>query len=83
MPHVTVAYGDPLTDQEQRVLELTALGHVAARAGSMLGVTEHTIRTYRKRIQVKLGATCAANAVYIGVVKGLLRIPPSGGGASC
>lgn len=78
MPNVTVAYGDPITDREQRVLELTALGLTASRTGSLLGLTEHTVRTYRKRIQIKLGATCAANAVYLGAVNGSLRIPVGG-----
>lgn len=72
MPAVKIALGDPLTERELRVLELTAQGHASQRIGTMLGLTENTVLTYRKRIRVKLGAACSAHAVAIGFVKGYL-----------
>lgn len=82
MPMTKVAFGDPLTEKERRVLELTAQGHVCTRTATILGLKESTVRTYRKRIQAKLGATCAANAVYLGFVEGYLNTgQPAGGGA--
>lgn len=78
MPHVKVAFGDPLTDRELQVLARVAEGAKDSRIGSDLGLTVATIATYRKRVRIKLGAKCAAHAVALGFIRGHLPIPRRG-----
>lgn len=47
--------GTPLSAQEGRILDLIAHGHTSRAIAASLGISEHTVRTHRKRIAAKLG----------------------------
>lgn len=47
--------GTALSAQESRILDLIAHGHTSRAIAASLGISEHTVRTHRKRITAKLG----------------------------
>lgn len=47
--------GIPLSAQESRILDLIAQGYTSRAIAASLGISEHTVRTHRKRITAKLG----------------------------
>lgn len=49
--------GTALSAQESRILDLIAHGHTSREIAASLGISEHTVRTHRKRITAKLGPT--------------------------
>jgi len=65
--------GLALTIRERRVIALTAAGESIAQIGEALGMTGPTVRRHRARIQEKLGARNAAQAVAIWLGRESLR----------
>lgn len=63
-----------LTPREQGVLGMLAQGKSYAEVGSMLGVSENTVRSHVRSIYEKLGASSKTEAVMIGLRAGLLRV---------
>lgn len=47
--------GSRLSAQESRILDLIAHGHTSRSIAASLGISQHTVRTHRKRITAKLG----------------------------
>lgn len=74
MPSVVAQRGEPLTDRERQVLALVAQGFKDSRIAVVLGVSAATVATYRKRLRIKLGATCAAHSVALGFLNGYLKV---------
>lgn len=44
-----------VSDREFQVLELIAAGYTHAQTGRRLGISQHTVDTYVKRLKAKLG----------------------------
>ena len=65
--------GKELTAREIEVLQAMAEGESAFQTGARLYVSEETIKSHRKNIIGKLEARNGANAVAIGVRRGLIR----------
>jgi DNA-binding NarL/FixJ family response regulator len=65
--------GDPLTEREIEVLAGVAAGESARETGKRLYLSPETVKGYRKRLIAKLAARNGANAVLIGIHKGLIR----------
>ena len=55
-----------LTAREREVLELLANGLHTSEIGAQLGVSENTVKTHARHLQVKLGASTRAHAVTLG-----------------
>jgi DNA-binding CsgD family transcriptional regulator len=70
---VAVAHGQPLTPREVLILDGMARGHTKGEIGDRLGLKESTIRSYTRRINVKLGAKNARHAIALGFVHGYLK----------
>lgn len=67
--------GDPwdtLTEREQEVLTLVALGHTAAGIAERLSLSPKTVETYRARGMEKLGLRSRAALVQFAIKRGLL-----------
>jgi two-component system response regulator DevR len=62
-----------LTRRERQVLQLVADGLANREVGSVLYVTEDTVKSHIRNILTKLGATSRANAVAIGIRARLIR----------
>lgn len=77
MPAVATVYGQKLTKRELGVIANAAHGRTARQIGNRLGITEATVRTYFKRIYIKLGARDKAHAVAIAFVRRDLTLPPA------
>lgn len=52
-----------LTARERQVLELLCLGHTSEEIGDLLGIRTATVRTFRDRINARLGTHSAVQAV--------------------
>ena len=63
---------DELSDREQEVLTLVALGHTAAEIAERLNLSVKTVETYRARGMEKLGLRSRAALVQLALQKGLL-----------
>lgn len=65
MPSHTLQEGDPvaLTDREQQILRLIAVGRDNAQIASALHLAEQTVRNYVSRLYVTLGLHSRAEAV--------------------
>lgn len=61
-----------LTEREQQVLRLVALGHSNAELASALTIAESTAKTHLKRIMPKIGARDRAQAVVVAYRSGLV-----------
>jgi DNA-binding NarL/FixJ family response regulator len=63
---------EPLTQREQEVLRLLALGHTNAEAAAKLHLSVRTVETHRSNIQAKLGSTSRAELVRQALERGLI-----------
>jgi two-component system response regulator NreC len=62
-----------LSEREQEVLEMVALGHTSAEIAEKLGLSAKTVETYRARGMEKLGLRTRAALVRFALQKGLIR----------
>jgi DNA-binding NarL/FixJ family response regulator len=75
LPDSSGAAADPwdaLTDREQEVLTLVALGHTSAEIANRLSLSPKTVETYRARGMEKLGLRSRAALVQFAIAHGLL-----------
>ncbi len=63
---------DTLSEREQEVLRLVALGHTSAEIAEQLHLSVKTVETYRARGAEKLGLTSRAALVRYALKKGLI-----------
>jgi DNA-binding NarL/FixJ family response regulator len=63
---------DSLSDREQEVLKLIALGYTASEAAEKLSLSPKTVETYRTRIMQKLELLNRADLVKYALSHGLL-----------
>src|SRR3990172_12142911 len=63
---------DMLTEREQEVLRLVALGHTSAEIADRLSLSSKTVDTYRARGMEKLGLRTRAALVQFALAHGLL-----------
>ena len=68
---------DLLTEREQEVLRLVALGHTSAEIADLLSLSPKTVDTYRARGMEKLGLRSRAALVQFAIAHGLLSDNPS------
>jgi DNA-binding NarL/FixJ family response regulator len=66
--------GASLTEREREVLALLAAGLPNRAIGARLGISEHTVKTYVAAILDKLDAGTRAEAVAIGLRRGLIML---------
>jgi len=66
--------GASLTEREREVLALLAAGLPNRAIGARLGISEHTVKTYVAAILDKLDAATRAEAVAIGLRRGLIML---------
>jgi DNA-binding NarL/FixJ family response regulator len=66
------AASDPLSDREQEVLRLLALGHTNQEIAKRLYISVRTAETHRAHIMQKLGLTSRAELVRYALSEGLL-----------
>lgn len=62
----------PLSHSEINVLYWAAQGKTAEETSMLLGLTKHTLETYRKRAIKKLGASNLTHAVYLAQQHGII-----------
>ena len=67
-----LAFVEPLTDRELRVLNLLADGLSNPQVARLLGISRNTVKFHVSSIIAKLGATSRTEAVTIGVKRGLI-----------
>jgi DNA-binding NarL/FixJ family response regulator len=65
---------EPLTARENQVLQLIAQGLANKQVAGVLGISEHTVKFHISSIYSKLGAANRAEAVMIGLHKGLISL---------
>ena len=65
---------ESLSEREQEVLRLVALGHTSAEIGDQLSLSPKTVETYRARGMEKLGVTTRAGLVRFALQRGLLSL---------
>ncbi|MBE0410964.1 MAG: response regulator transcription factor [Anaerolineales bacterium] len=65
---------EPLTERENQVLQLVAGGLANKQIGHELGISEHTVKFHISAIYAKLEASNRAEAVRIGVKRGLITL---------
>jgi DNA-binding NarL/FixJ family response regulator len=70
----TYADGDTLTPREVSVLALVAEGNSNREIGTVLTITEETVKGHIKSILSKLSAHDRAHAVAIGVKRGIISV---------
>ncbi len=63
-----------MSGREAEVLRCLAQGRTNAEIGSMLGITENTVRNHVHAVMRKLGATTRTDAVAIALRRGLLDL---------
>jgi DNA-binding NarL/FixJ family response regulator len=63
---------DALSEREQEVLRLVALGHTSAEIAERLSLSVKTVETYRARGMEKLGLRSRAALVQFAITRGLL-----------
>jgi len=64
---------DSLSEREQEVLKMVALGHTSAEIAAALNLSAKTVETYRARGMEKLGLRTRAALVKFALQKGLLN----------
>lgn len=70
----TYADGESLTARETSVLALVAEGNSNREIGSVLSITEETVKGHIKSILSKLSANDRAHAVAIGLKRGIINL---------
>ncbi|HEX3742780.1 MAG TPA: response regulator transcription factor [Bryobacteraceae bacterium] len=73
---------DSLSPREQQVLRLTADGKSNKEVATLLHLEVHTVRSYRKSLMAKLGASNVAQLIQVAVAAGLIDTAgtkPAGG----
>jgi DNA-binding CsgD family transcriptional regulator len=66
-------YGNGLSAREQEVLRNAADGLTNAEIGRRLFLSEHTVKTYLRRVLRRLDAKDRTHAVHLAWRRGLLR----------
>ncbi len=64
---------DSLSEREQEVLKMVALGHTSAEIASQLSLSTKTVETYRARGMEKLGLRTRAALVKFALQEGLIK----------
>lgn len=64
--------GEPLTEREGQVLQLTAQGLANKQIAAALGISEHTVKFHLSSLYAKLGVTGRMEAVRAGARRGLV-----------
>lgn len=64
---------DSLSDREQEVLKMVALGHTSAEVAEQLNLSAKTVETYRARGMEKLGLRTRAALVKFTLQEGLIK----------
>ena len=64
---------ESLSEREQEVLKMVALGHTSAEIAEQLNLSAKTVETYRARGMEKLGLRTRAALVRFALQKGLLK----------
>ncbi len=70
--HELLEQYERLSNREQSVLRLTAIGYNGPEIGSQLGITAKTVDTYKQRIEEKLGIAHRTGYVRFALNAGLL-----------
>ncbi len=65
---------EELTGRESEVLQLLTQGLANKQIAARLGISEHTVKFHVSAIYAKLGATNRAEAVRVGVQRGLVLL---------
>lgn len=73
-PSLDGAALEPLTEREMQVLQLLARGLANKQIAAALGISEHTVKFHVSAIYAKLGATNRAEAVRLGLQRGLVTL---------
>ena len=63
---------DALSPREQKVLRLTAEGKSNKEVATLLNLEVHTVRSYRKTMMAKLGASNVAELIQVAAAAGLI-----------
>ena len=66
--------GPPLTNREREILALLADGLANKQIAARLGISTNTVKTHLELLFEKLGASTRAEAVAMGVKRGLLLL---------
>lgn len=61
-----------LTPREREVMEWYAAGKSGGEIATILGISEHNVTYYRKRVFDKVGACRVAQAVAVCIRRGLI-----------
>ena len=69
-----VAFVEPLTDRELRVLNLVADGLSNPQIARLLSISRNTVKFHVSSIISKLGATSRTEAVTIAIKRGLILL---------
>lgn len=72
-PAVSENSWDGLSEREQQVLKMVALGHTSAEIASQLNLSAKTVETYRARGMEKLGLRTRAALVRFALQEGLIN----------
>lgn len=72
MPVTTTCQNDGLSEREQDVLRLLALGHTNQQIADKLYVSVKTVETYKSRLKDKLGCEGRAELVRFAIRMGLI-----------
>jgi DNA-binding NarL/FixJ family response regulator len=65
---------EPLTEREMQVLQWLGRGLANKQIAAALGISEHTVKFHVSAIYAKLGATNRAEAVRLGIQRGLVTL---------
>jgi DNA-binding NarL/FixJ family response regulator len=74
LPRAAAAGGDSLTPRELEVLQMIAAGESNKRIAWRLGISEHTVKFHVASILSKLAAGSRAEAVTVGIRRGLIYL---------
>lgn len=68
------APGNTLTARQYQVLRAAAFGFTGTDTATLLHLSIHTVKVYKRQIYERLGARTTAQAVAIAVTRGLISI---------